>query len=192
MSTAPVGPGGGPTDYSQVADPERALKYAVQHIKGDRAQIIEGVIESVPPTWDHELAIEAIRDQVKARAKELGCATGAGNIDLPGSPNWYVPDIAVVPRDLAKGSSALLPADALLVVEVTSPSNADTDRVVKRRRYAEYGAPLYLLVDLIEQSVTLFADPGPLGYTRVEGPYPFGTALRLPEPFGIELDTSEL
>ncbi|MFJ3927823.1 Uma2 family endonuclease [Streptomyces sp. NPDC090022] len=192
MTTAPVDHGGEPGDYSLVDDPERALKYAVQHIKGDRTEIIEGVIDSVPPTWDHELAIEAIRDQLMPRARELGCATGSGNLDLPGSPNWYVPDIAVVPRGLAKGSPALLPADVLLVVEVTSESNAETDRVVKRKRYAEYGAPLYLLVDRVEQSVTLFSEPGRLGYSRADGPHPFGTPVRLPDPFGIELDTTDL
>lgn len=178
-------------DYGNV-DPERALKYAVQHIKGDRAQIIEGIIEPVTPTWDHEAAAESIRDQIRPRARELGCVTGSGNLDLPGSSNWYVPDIAVVPAAQAKGATALLPEDTLLVVEVTSESNRDTDLVVKRRRYAEYHAPLYLLVDRQEQSVTLFGEPGRLGYTKVDGPHPFGAVIRLPEPFGIDLDTAEL
>ncbi|MFE2165230.1 Uma2 family endonuclease [Streptomyces sp. NPDC059447] len=191
MSTAPVEPGAGPGEYP-VTDPERALKYAVQHTKGDRAEIIEGVIDFMPPTWDHEAAAEVIRDQIKPRAKELGCVTGSGNLDLPKSSNWYVPDIAVVPKELAKGGGALLPDQTLLIVEVTSESNAETDRVVKRKRYAEYGAPLYLLIDRVEETVTLFSGPGRLGYTRTEGPHPFGAALRLPEPFGIELDTSEL
>jgi hypothetical protein len=30
-----------------------------------------------------------------------------------------------------------------------------------------------------------------LGYTKVEGPLPFGRPAPLPEPFGLELDTSE-
>ncbi|MFG2877419.1 Uma2 family endonuclease [Streptomyces sp. NPDC048337] len=192
MSTAPVEPGGGSGEYNLVADPERALKYAVQRIKGDRAEIIEGVIELMPPSWDHERAAKIVRRQISDRVDELGCLEGSGNIDLPGSPNWYVPDIAVVPEDLAKGGEALLPDQTLLVVEVTSESNAETDRVVKRRRYAEYGAPLYLLIDRVEGTVTLFSEPGRLGYTRTEGPHPFGTAVRLPEPFGIDLDTSEL
>ncbi|MEU1281269.1 Uma2 family endonuclease [Streptomyces sp. NPDC005805] len=178
-------------DYGNV-DPERALKYAVQHIRDDRAQVIEGIIEPVTPTWDNEAAAESIRDQIRPRARELGCVTGSGNLDLPGSSNWYVPDIAVVPAARAKGATALLPEDTLLVVEVTSESNRDTDFVVKRRRYAEYHAPLYLLVDRQEQSVTLFAEPGRLGYTRVDGPHPFGAVIRLPEPFGIDLDTAEL
>ncbi|MER7625653.1 Uma2 family endonuclease [Streptomyces sp. NPDC126503] len=178
-------------DYEDV-DPERALKYAVQHIRGDRAQIIEGIIEPVTPTWDHEAAAEAIRDQIRARARELGCVTGSGNLDLPGSSNWFVPDIAVVPAARAKGATALLPEDTLLIVEVTSASNGDTDRIVKRKRYAEYNAPLYLVVDRQEKSVTLFSEPGRLGYTRADGPHPYGTVITLPEPFGIDIDTSGL
>ncbi|GAA3942353.1 hypothetical protein GCM10022244_57770 [Streptomyces gulbargensis] len=178
-------------DYEDV-DPERALKYAVQHIRGDRVQIIEGIIEPVTPTWDHEAAAEAIRDQIRARARELGCVTGSGNLDLPGSSNWFVPDIAVVPAARAKGATALLPEDTLLIVEVTSASNGDTDRIVKRQRYAEYNAPLYLVVDRQEKSVTLFSEPGRLGYTRADGPHPYGAVITLPEPFGIDIDTSGL
>ncbi|WP_031186861.1 Uma2 family endonuclease, partial [Streptomyces sp. NRRL S-1896] len=107
--------------------------------------------------------------------------TGSGNLDLPGSSNWYVPDIAVVPAAQAKGATALLPEDTLLIVEVTSESDRDTDRVVKRKRYAEYHAPLYLVVDRQEKSVTLYSEPGRLGYTRVDGPHPFGARIPLPD-----------
>ncbi|MFH8692545.1 Uma2 family endonuclease (plasmid) [Streptomyces anulatus] len=179
-------------DYSQGVDAERALKFAVQRIRGDRVQIIEGIIEPVSPTWDHERAAKLVRRQIEDRVDDLGCVEGSGNLDLPGSSNWYVPDIAVVPEDLARGGGALLPDQTLLIVEVTSESNADTDRVVKRRRYAEYGAPLYLLVDRMEGSLTLFSEPGRLGYTRVDGPHPFGTTVHLPAPFGLDLDTAGL
>ncbi|MFD3805150.1 Uma2 family endonuclease [Streptomyces sp. NPDC058619] len=179
-------------DYSEGIDPERALKYVIQHFLGDRTEIVEGVISHVTPSWDHENAAEEIRDQIRPRVKELDCVTGSGNLDLPDSPNWYVPDLAVAPKELAKGGGALVPDQTLLIVEITSQSNAETDRVVKRKRYAEYGAPLYLLVDRTDKTVTLFAGPGRLGYTKVDGPHPFGTAVRLPEPFGIELDTSGL
>ncbi|MCX4959299.1 Uma2 family endonuclease [Streptomyces virginiae] len=168
------------------------MKYAVQHHGGDRTEIVEGVITNVTPSWDHESAAEEIRDQLRPRVKELGCVTGSGILDLPGSSNWYVPDLAVVPKSLAKGAGALLPDQVLLIVEITSESDAETDRVVKRKRYAEYGAPLYLLVDRVEATVTLFALPGRLGYTKVDGPHPFGTPVRVPEPFGIDLDISGL
>ncbi|WP_405018885.1 Uma2 family endonuclease [Kitasatospora sp. NBC_00070] len=179
-----------PQEYSyQQVDPELALKYAIQHINGDRSEIIEGVIEPMSPTWGHETAAENIREQLRERIRALDCLAGSGNLDLPGSRNWYVPDIAVVPRALAQDAKALLPDQTLLVVEVTSDSNGDTDPVVKRRRYAEYGAPLDLLVDRQERTCTLFSTPGPLGYTLVDGPHSFGTSLRLPEPFGVELAT---
>jgi Uma2 family endonuclease len=174
------------------SDPETALKYAIQHIRGDRAEIIEGVIEQGLPSWDHESAADVIRSQLAPALKRLGCLAGSGNLDLPGSSNWYVPDLAVVPVDLAKGAGALVPDQTLLVVEVTSDSNADTDRIVKRRRYAEYRAPLYLLVDRQERACTLFSKPGELGYTHVDGPFRFGAPVRLPEPFGLELDTGQL
>ncbi len=173
------------------ADPEQALKYAIRHYAGDRAQIVEGVIEPMAPRWDHETLADDLRYQLFGRVRELGCVMGSGDLDLPGSSNWYIPDIAVVPRSLSKGGRALLPDQTLLVVEVTSDSNADTDRVVKRRRYAEYGAPLYLLIDRQDRACTLFAEPGALGYTRVAGPLPFGEPIELPEPFGLRVDTSD-
>ncbi|MGW7107937.1 Uma2 family endonuclease [Streptomyces xanthophaeus] len=179
-------------NYSEGIDPERALKYAVQQQRSGRTELVEGVIDNVKPRWDQENAAEEIRDQIMNRVKALGCVTGSGNLDLPGSANWYVPDLAVAPKDLAKGGGSLVPDQTLLIVEITSESNAETDRVVKRKRYAEYGAPLYLLVDRLDKTVTLYSGPGRLGYTEVDGPHAFGTPVRLPEPFGVELDTSGL
>ncbi|MFC9297065.1 Uma2 family endonuclease [Streptomyces sp. NPDC057011] len=175
-----------------MTDPERALKYAVQPMADDHVEVIEGRTVRQSRAWGDEASAASVRHAIQERVGELGCFMGSGDLDLPGSQNWYVPDIAVVPKELAKGGGALLPDQTLLIVEVTSESTAETDRVVKRRRYAEYGAPLYLLIDRVEGTVTLFSEPGRLGYTRTEGPHPFGTTVRLPEPFGIELDTSEL
>ncbi|WP_329486409.1 Uma2 family endonuclease [Kitasatospora sp. NBC_01246] len=186
MSTAHAGPG----DYSRVPNPEQALKYAIQHIAGERVEIVEGVITPVSPSWAHETAVDLIREQIGPRMRELGLRAGSGNLDLPGTQNFYVPDLAVVPAELAKTEGALLPDQTVLVVEVTSPSNGETDRTAKRRRYSQFGAPVYLLVDRQERTCTLFSQPGRLGYTRVEGPHPFGTSLHLPAPLGLVLDTT--
>ncbi|MEV6977781.1 Uma2 family endonuclease [Kitasatospora sp. NPDC093806] len=187
MSTAPHDP----EDYRTVSDPERALKYAIQHVAGDRAEIIEGVITPMSPSWAHENAAEVVRRQLTPRLEALGLVSGSGNLDLPGSENWFVPDLAVVPADLAaKTEGALLPDQTLLVVEV-SP-NAETDRTVKRRRYGQYGAPLYLLVDRQNRECTLFSEPTRLGYAAEDGPHAFGTPVRLPAPFDVELDTGRL
>ncbi|AUG80320.1 hypothetical protein CFP65_5624 [Kitasatospora sp. MMS16-BH015] len=178
-----------PIAYGDV-DHEAALKYAVQLIDHRWAQVIEGRIVLMSPLWDHERIAARIRRQLDQRVDELDCLTGSGNLDLPGSPNWYMPDLAVIPEALALGAAALTPDQTLLVVEVTSESNGDTDRVTKRKRYAQYGAPLYLLADRQRRECTLFAEPHDLGYAVVDGPHPFGTPIRLPEPFGLTLDTT--
>lgn len=179
-----------PHSYA-VEDPEKALKYAIQHFKSNRAQIVEGVIKPLTPGWSHETAADSVRRQIEPAVRRLGCISDSSDLDLPGTPNWYIPAVAVVPENAAEGAGALLPDQTLLILEVTSDFNGDTDRIVKRRRYAEYGAPLYLLVDRQEQSCTLFSEPGELGYTRTDGPHPFGTPLHLPGPFDLELDTSD-
>ncbi|MEU2252886.1 Uma2 family endonuclease [Nocardia xishanensis] len=178
-----------PIAYGEV-NHEAALKYAVQLIDHRWAQVIEGRIVLVSPMWDHEKVVAQIRRQLDARVDELDCLMGSGNLDLPGSVNWYMPVLAVIPTALAEGAGALLPKQTLLVVEVTSDSNADTDRIIKRKRYAQYGAPLYLLVDRQRKECTLFSDPHDLGYGEVHGPYSFGTAVALPAPFDLSLDTT--
>ncbi|MFE3114230.1 Uma2 family endonuclease [Kitasatospora indigofera] len=185
MSTAAHAPG----NYS-VSNPEQALKYAIQHFAGDRAEIIEGVITPMSPSWAHENAAEVVRRQLTPRLEALGLVSGSGNLDLPGSENWFIPDLAVVPAELAaKTEGALLPDQTLLVVEVTSPSNGETDRTVKRRRYGQYGAPIYLLLDRQQRECTVFSEPGRLGYQTVDGPHPFGTSVHLPGPFDLDLET---
>ncbi|WP_051756541.1 Uma2 family endonuclease [Kitasatospora purpeofusca] len=189
MSTAHRLPG----DYSTVTDPERALKYAIQHIAVARAEVVEGAITLLSSTWAHENAAELVRRQLTARLEALGLVSGAGSLDLPGSENWFIPDLAVVPADLAaKTEGALLPDRTLLVVEVTSPSNGETDRTVKRRRYGQYGAPIYLLVDRQHRACTVFSEPTRLGYAVEDGPHAFGVPVRLPAPFELDLDTSRL
>jgi Uma2 family endonuclease len=183
-------------DY-RVPDPEAALKYAVRHTPGHRVEIVEGTIVGITgpaaPAWHPQRAVRRIVTQLIPVVERLGCDWGAGPIDLPGSANWYVPDLAVAPSALVNRHDGVLTPDrTLLVVEVTSGSDADTERVVKRRRYAEYGAPLYLLVDREERTCTLFREPGKLGYSRADGPYPFGEPVPLPGPFGMVLDTGGL
>jgi Uma2 family endonuclease len=115
-------------------------------------------------------------------------------VSIPLRAKLFIPDLVIVP-DAAFDSlsnNEPVPADrALLVVEITSFSNAATDRKTKRWSYAHAGVPLYLLIDRFDEdgpAVTLFSDP-------VDGHYqhlvriPFGEKISLPEPFGIDLDT---
>jgi hypothetical protein len=77
------------------------------------------------------------------------------------------------------------------VAEVVSPSSRRRDRVAKPRAYAQGGVPRYLLIDQLADpaTVTLFSDPAQTSYGACDRA---GRALRLPEPFGIALDTRRL
>jgi Uma2 family endonuclease len=85
--------------------------------------------------------------------------------------------------------------DALLVVEVASPSNGDDDRKWGRKykAYAKGMVPIYLLIDPHAEtgpSLTLFTQPNGKRY-QAEATVPFGTPLQLPEPFdAVTIDSS--
>lgn len=81
----------------------------------------------------------------------------------------------------------------LLVVEVTSGRevDAEVDRVDKRDAYAQAALPVYLLIDRHRGEAVVHWDPEG-GRYRHASRAAFGAKLALPEPFGFDLDTSEL
>ncbi|MFC7744083.1 Uma2 family endonuclease [Nocardiopsis composta] len=101
----------------------------------------------------------------------------------------------MLPGPLRERGAEHSAADALLVVEVASPGNADRDRKTKLWGYAHGPVPLYLLIDRWdpvqgEPAATLYSKPVNGRYTNVQR-VPFGEAVKLPEPFGFDLDTAE-
>jgi Uma2 family endonuclease len=105
-----------------------------------------------------------------------------------------IPDLMVAPEDApGYGDNELLASGVLLTAEVTSASTRRRDRVSKVRAYAQGGVPLYLLIDDLTTpaTITLFSQPGGQAYTHSETAEA-GQPLRLPEPFGVDLDTKRL
>ncbi|WP_097235453.1 Uma2 family endonuclease [Streptomyces sp. 1331.2] len=81
--------------------------------------------------------------------------------------------------------------EALIAIEIVSPSNPENDWTGKVRDYPRMGFPLYLIVDPRQKTVTLFSEPNRDRYhTRTERE--FGESIRIPAPFGFELDLSRL
>jgi Uma2 family endonuclease len=102
----------------------------------------------------------------------------------------YMPDLLVMHEKALRTEQWLLdPAEAEIVAEIGSPSNASHDRVVKVRGYAASGVPIYLLVDPLEQAVTLFFEPSGDCYQQMHR-VPFGATISLPEPYVGKIDTS--
>ncbi|MER6999849.1 Uma2 family endonuclease [Streptomyces sp. NPDC000410] len=116
------------------------------------------------------LAVPAYR---AGRARVDGAVAPVGN--FRGQPSW---------------SDA---SGVLMVIEVTSGSeqDAEVDRVEKRDAYAQAAMPVHLLIDRHRGEVVVHWEPQGSRYQH-EARAVFGAKLPLPEPFGFDLDTSDL
>ncbi|MGN5632145.1 Uma2 family endonuclease [Streptomyces sp. AC154] len=163
--------------------------------EGFRAELIEGeIVVTPPPDGDHEDYLSLIMNQVITQARTGMDFSGNKGLKLRGGggcpKNHAIPDGTFAPTELRlyRGAEPWMPCEGVaLVVEVTSSKPA-ADRIGKRHCYARGPVPLYLLVDREESSVTLFSDPQGDDY-RQHCTVPFGKAVRLPEPFGLDLET---
>lgn len=177
------------------AEPARTLAEIAENLdvpEGYRVEIIAGRIYVSPsPSGIHALALETIEDALRPARPRGTSMTHDVSLALPETGQQYVPDLVVLPRTLLKSRGWLFPAsEALLVVEVVSPSHPDVDRVTKQAGYAAAGIPLYLVADLPDQSVTLYGDPANGEYHRANV-VDFGGKIHIPAPFDVTIDTAE-
>ncbi|TLS47313.1 Uma2 family endonuclease [Streptomyces montanus] len=165
--------------------------------EGFRAELIEGdIVVTPPPDGEHERYISRTVRQVIRRSRTDMDFSGNKGLKLRSGgacpKNHVIPDITFAPveLDLFGAASSWMPCDGVaMVMEVTS-TKPETDREAKRRCYARGGIPLYLLVDRVASSVTLFSDPDKDEY-RQHCTLPLGKSLALPEPFAFDLDTTD-
>jgi Uma2 family endonuclease len=170
---------------------------ALETPEGFRAELIDGeIVVTPPPDGDHEDYIELIMNQVYRQSRTDMQFSGNKGLKLRsggGCPkNHVIPDGTFAPRKLRlyRGADPWMPCDGVaLVLEVTS-TKPRADREAKRRCYAGGGIPLHLLVDREASQITLFSDPEEGDYRQL-CTLPFGKALTLPEPFALDLDTSD-
>ncbi|GAB2937823.1 Uma2 family endonuclease [Streptomyces mayteni] len=190
MSVATVDHNSGQSDWDELL----RLLYEMDTPEGCKAEIVEGVITVAPPPSNgHTLIASALHRALVLAELPDGCEVFQ-NLDVitPRREGYYIPDLVVADRALLASPETVRAADAELVVEITSPSNARHDRVPKRIGYAVAGVPLYLLVDAYAEggpTVTLYGEPSGEMY-RVLQAGKFGDTFHLPEPFGFDLDTA--
>lgn len=158
---------------------------------GYRAEIIRGSIVMSP--WSRGFyfrVMESIRDQLREHLPEHEtCGDAPFLFTFPGQQRAYGPDLYVGARRAFETTKRYIDGEALtLVAELTSPSTRAADWDDKVRVYGEAGVPVYLLLDMEEESATVFWSPSGKGYTS-RTTVPFGKPLRLPAPFDCELDT---
>ncbi|GAA2048218.1 MULTISPECIES: Uma2 family endonuclease [Streptomyces] len=162
---------------------------------GYRAEIIDGksITLTPPPSLDHAAIASLLHRQLVKRLPEEYETFQNIGVAASGQKRVYIPDLVVALRDQVCGPERRIEADeAELIVEITSPSNANHDRINKAAVYAAGGVPLYLLVDALGAAgpmVTLFGSPVS-GVYRTLASVKFGEPVLVPEPLGLELDTS--
>jgi Uma2 family endonuclease len=177
-------------------DPHAQLKAVWEELdapQGCRAEILEGtVVVAPPPANIHNSVADLLHEQLVLAKRPNWGIHQTQAVELASTGDVYIPDLLVYPREDLPETGVTAPAEhALLVVEITSPSNADHDRKRKLWGYAHGPVPLYLLVDRHAADgphVTLYSRPENGAYqnmTRV----PFGDTITLPEPFELKIDT---
>jgi Uma2 family endonuclease len=177
-----------------------------------RVEVIGGeIVVSPAPALEHGgIAHDIAEKVVEARLGGLGVPwksiQGTG-MDLVSIRDAYIPDLMILDAEILRearqaGVRYLVPDQIELVIEVTSPSNANDDRKpavlrtepTKWNGYARAEIPYYLLVDRDPKvaRTTLFSipDEGTGAYLH-EDSWAFGETIVLPDPIGLEIPTAE-
>ncbi|MEU6220433.1 Uma2 family endonuclease [Streptomyces sp. NPDC047022] len=163
--------------------------------EGGKVEIIEGVVTVSPPqSEEHNDAVELLHQRLYAVVPE-GCGIYQTlGLTVPETGGIFMPDLCVVPRAALRRGQRVHASEAELVVEVTSPSNANHDRIKKVHGYARAGVPLCLLLDPWHSgrpTATLYGVPES-GTYRVLDSVEYGEKISLPAPFDLDLDTGIL
>jgi Uma2 family endonuclease len=118
---------------------------------GKRYEVLDGELVVTPaPSWDHQSVVEELLRRLSEYVSrhQIGwLKISPADIEL--SPRRLVqPDLFVVPWGDGRRPRRWKDITALLlVIEVTSPSTARTDRQEKRRIFQDAGIPQYWIVD---------------------------------------------
>jgi Uma2 family endonuclease len=158
---------------------------------GVRYELFDGsLLVSPAPRMRHVRAATLLRNLLSdQRPRDILICQDAG-ITVHGRRTYFIPDICVVPAAaFDKDVDQLNQDDALLVVEVLSPSNPGNDLVLKRHYYASGGIQHYWIVDPQARTLTVLElDRNSYVDRAVVEP---GQIWQTDEPFPLRLDPAE-
>lgn len=174
------------------------LLHTYEHLEvpeGQRAEFIGGeIVISPTPSNFHNWIYGQLQRWIDRGTPDEWIVTNTTSVLLPATGEHYIPDLIVCESAALRdpGAWRITAENVLLAAEITSPSTAQRDRTTKVRGCAHSLMPVYLLVDPHDGdgSTTVYANPDGKGAYRDEHRVVFGEKLPLPEPFGLELDTS--
>lgn len=146
--------------------------------EGSRAEVLGGMVVTPPPPLpEHGRAQRVVGRAIGGPFDDDDGRGGPGGwwilleVDVRLAPHDIVrPDLAGWRRPRLPEPWGLRPIDVVpdWICEVVSPSNVATDRVRKRRLYAEHGVAFYWLVDPAARTLeALRLDPTTRGWIEV-------------------------
>ncbi|WP_351229475.1 Uma2 family endonuclease [Streptomyces sp. NPDC002133] len=161
--------------------------------EGCKVEIIEGIVTVSPtPANNHNDVADTVQRRLYTVIPEHWGIYQTLAVAIPSRLGMFIPDLVVAPRSALRESGNDIPAAAAeLVVEITSKSNANHDRIEKLHGYATAGVPLYLLLDSWHSgrpTATLYGEPKNAMY-RVLDTVKYGEEIHLPAPFDLTIDT---
>jgi Uma2 family endonuclease len=154
----------------------------------DRVELFDGsLVVSPAPTRRHQTAARRLANLLEAVSGPGLEAYEAVNVRLrPG--RVPIPDVVLIrpgDNDLVADANSVV-----LICEITSPSNAGHDRVLKMHHYAEARIPWYLLIEPDTAQLQLFRLDGSQYVQHAEGKP--GHPLVLTEPVAVAIDPADL
>jgi Uma2 family endonuclease len=167
--------------------------YELPDIDGRRYEIVDGSLHvSPPPEFLHaQVATRMAWPMFPEVPPDLEIIIGAGVHRVDDLTRYLEPDLMVVHRRRERGPKVAGPEEAVLVVEVMSPSSVTHDLVTKRALYAQMGVDHYWIVDLrrgirltaLRRKDEEYVEVASFGHDDV---------VELEEPFAVRLRLAEL
>ncbi|MGH3693782.1 MAG: Uma2 family endonuclease [Pseudonocardiaceae bacterium] len=157
-----------------------------------RVELLDGALVVSPfPAVPHQRLVRNLARALEAAAP-AGLEVFEGLNIRVGRDRIMIPDIVVL-NEPGLDTVIVEPGAVALVVEVTSPSNAWVDRLVKPEAYARAGIPYFLRVDLDRADTEL----GAISYSLARDGFVVSAQairgrLTLAEPFHADLDLAAL
>ncbi len=138
--------------------------YAALPDDGRRYQILDGelCVTPAPGTQHQTVSMNlSVALGTHAQARGFGQLFAAPTDVILSDTTIVQPDLVFVARDRRESVSARgIEGAPTLVVEILSPSTAQTDRHTKRELYARFGVPCYWIVDADARAIEMYGLAG--------------------------------
>ncbi|MES4902955.1 MULTISPECIES: Uma2 family endonuclease [unclassified Streptomyces] len=165
-----------------------------EHPARARYELVDGVLMMSPaPAWDHQLVSFRLCSQITtALTSSAAPFLSAEAVNVTGESRLFIPDIAIVDRAAVQRGTLAVPLEAvLLLVEIVSPFNRSTDRILKPALYAQAKVPAYWRVEL-EPHVQVVAHELSVDTYREVATVTGKESIQVAGEFSVDLDVPAL